>query len=96
MTLKRAIEISVGLELAESNLAIIDSCHNNNTLINNIVNTRHIKRKEEETRSNYFKVEYSRNDRHMLKCTGCGNNGHEVDKCSWKKFNVYIYGKLGI
>ena len=43
LTLKRAIEMSVGLELAESNLATIDSCHNNNTLINKIDNTRHIK-----------------------------------------------------
>ena len=28
LTLKRAIEISVGLELAERNLATIDSCYN--------------------------------------------------------------------
>ena len=24
----------------------------------------------------------------------CGNNGHEVDKCRWKKCICYIYGKL--
>ena len=36
LMLKRAIEISVGLELAERNLATIDSFHNNHTLIKKI------------------------------------------------------------
>ena len=92
LTLKRAIEIAVGLELAELNLATIDSCHNNNSVINKIDYTRHNKRKEEEIGS---KVEHSRNDKYKLKCTGCGNNGHEVDKCRWKKCKCYTCGKLG-
>ena len=89
LTLKRAIEIAVGLELAELNLATIDSCHNNNSVINKIDYTRHNKRKEEEIGS---KVEHSRNNKYKLKCTGCGNNGHEVDKCRWKKCKCYTCG----
>ena len=87
LTLKRAVEIAVALEQAESNLATIDSAHNT-TPIHKIESSNTTRRKFEYKSS-------VQDDKKLVKCTGCGNNGHEIVNCRWKKSKCYTCGKLG-
>ena len=71
LILKRSVEIAVALEQAESNLATIDSSHNTNPI--------HKIESNNETKKLFEHKNFERDERKLVKCTGCGNYGHEIE-----------------
>ena len=62
----------MALEQAEYNLATIYSSHNT-TPVQKIECNNETRKKLEQN--------FERDERKLVKCMGCGNNGHEIENC---------------